>query len=235
MQEVQLPFTKEEYAQAERREGYSQHPVIVTIDRFLPQIALLNQGISSMGNPQESQQYIKKNYGFFADALMDAGPYTLKSLEIVAIWSKVGEVFSGRESYSLARMVAAAYAVQGASNPVWRNFPRYSMENNKLPDKVAKDIAGINSVMSKLDDIGQSQDEIILYASGGIKDDMLVAVELGKRIASGDQEARIELDKIIGLSKTYKTPLLSKIIENWGNGCSTLGMCLYSALRGAEG
>lgn len=234
MPESVLPFTREEMARAEARDGYSQHPVIVTIDKFLPQIALLNQGINSFGNPQERGPFIKANYGFFADALVEAGPYTLKPLEIVAIWSRVGEVFSGHESYGLVRMITSAYIIQEAAMPVWRKFPRYQLEKNTLPEEVIKDQISIKNALLRMKDISMSLNELQDYVSGGVKDVMSIIFELTQRIRDGDQEAQTELDRVIKFSKENQTPLLSRIGENWGNGCSHVGLLLQNALEDTQ-
>jgi|Napbiome12C3dose_1001474.scaffolds.fasta_scaffold00004_66 hypothetical protein len=143
MVEPQAVFTPEQYAGAEARIGIN-HPVITVIDTHLPQLIQLGREYSAIVDNHERFEFMSKTHGFLADALVDVGPYTLKPLDLVAVWSRVTEVFSvsSNQRYAIAEIVSAAYAVQGLEDPKWKRFPRCRLENFKLPEDVVKDKEG---------------------------------------------------------------------------------------------
>lgn len=229
-------FTEEQVAQAERRESFS-HPVLTVIEEHLPQIIQLNKGYSSIPivDTQEQQRYIKEHYGFLADALVDVNLYTLRPLEIVAIWSRAVEVFSGYHRYALAGMVAAAYAIQEVESPSWRKFPKHYLETAKLPAEVLTDHSGLTQVIGRLDQIGVSLDKLDFYVYGTREPAMELAFELAGRIRNGDAQAQAELDRLIAHQRKYSTPVLKEIHENWGNGYIPLYFPLRNALETLQG
>lgn len=227
-------FTKKQVAQAERREDFS-HVVLTVIDKYHPQITQLAQDYSLLVDNQVQQEHIRQHYGFFADALVAAVAYTLQPLEIVAIWSRAIEVFSGYHRYALAGMIASAYAIQGVEHPDWRRFPRHYLETSQLPAAVLRDQSGLTHVMGRLNQIGESLDALDFYVYGTRESAMEVAAALGARINDGDVNARIELDKLVARQKEYSTPVLREIHENWGNGYTPLYFPVRDALETLQG
>lgn len=233
---VERPIlTPEQYARAERREGV-QHPVIAVIDQHLPMIAELEQGYSAITVNQDRFTYIKQNYGFLADALTAAGPYTLNPEDLIAIWSRAREVFSQSryQRYALAGMVSSTYAIQGLKNPEWKKFPRHYLETSELPEGVVRDRNGLMHVSRRLVDIGDSLDELDWYVFGTKESGMTLAVNLARRSRDGDADADRQLEELIALEKARQTPLLRDIHEQFGNGYVPLRFLIAPALGRAE-
>ncbi|OGH17942.1 MAG: hypothetical protein A2868_03340 [Candidatus Levybacteria bacterium RIFCSPHIGHO2_01_FULL_40_15b] len=223
-------LTVEQVARAERRDGVS-HPVLSIIEQHLPTITQLTEEYSQITNNQEQQRYIGEHYGFFADALVEVGAYTMEPTNIVAIWSRAKEVFSGYHRYALAGMVAGAYAVQGLDNPDWKRFPRHYLETSELPTEVLGDREGLEHAMRRLDEIGESLDELNVYVYGTKESGMEMGAKLGARMRDGDTEAEAELEKLIAMEKERKTPILGEIHENFGNGFTPLYFPIRDALN----
>lgn len=223
-------LTAEQVATAENRRGVI-HPVLAVIDHHLPTIARLHEGYAQITNNQEQQRFVSANYGFFADALVETGPYSLEPSELIVIWSRAREVFSGYHRYSLAGMVSSAYAIQGAKNPEWRKFPRHYLETHELPEGVARDKSGLLHVQSRLDQVGESLEDISFYVYGTRKSAMSHAFQLAKRESEGDEEAKKELESLIAHEKAHKTPTLGELHENFGNGYVPLYFPIRDALE----
>jgi hypothetical protein len=217
-------------ARAERREGVS-HPVLSVLEQHLPTIIQLNEGYSSLTDNQEQQRYIKKHYGFLADALVEAGPYTLEPTDLIAIWSRAQEVFSGYHQQALAGMVSSVYAIQGAENSEWRKFPRHYLETSQLPEGVIKDKGGLLYVKSRLDQIGESLDDIDFYTYGTREPRMTYAFNLAKRGSEGDEAAKKELERLIAHEKAHQTPVLEAFHANFRNGYIPLYFPIVRALE----
>src|SRR3989338_9739207 len=219
---VERPLlTKDQVAQAESRIGFT-HPVLTVIEYNLPDIVQLAKGYSQIIDNQEQQRYIRRQYGFLADAIVEVGSYTMEPTDIIAIWSRAREVFSGYHRYALAGMVASAYAIQGLDNPDWKRFPRHYLETSELPTEVLGDREGLENVMRRLDEIGESLDELNVYVYGTKESGMEMGAKLGARMRDGDTEAEAELEKLIAMEKERKTPILGEIHENFGNGFTPL-------------
>ena len=228
---VERPLlTKDQVAQAESRIGFT-HPVLTVIEYNLPAIVQLAKGYSQIIDNQEQQRYIRRQYGFLADAIVEVGSYTLEPTDLIAIWSRAREVFSGYHRYALAGMVSSAFAVQGAENPEWRKFPRHYLETSQLPEGVARDQNGLLDVCSKLNHIRESLGEISFYVNGTRESAMSHAFELAKRGSNGDKEAEQELETLIAHQKAHTTPTLAEIYENFGNGFTPLYFPIQRALE----
>lgn len=230
---VERPMlTPEQYARAERRDGIN-HPVIAVLDQHLPTITRLEQDYSAIANNQEQFRYIAQNYGFLADAIVETGPYTLQPEDLIAIWSRAREVFSQSryQRYALAGMVSSAYAIQGLENLEWRKFPRHYLETGELPEGVVKDRDGLLHVGTRLDEIGDSLDELNRYVFGTKESGMILAANLAKRSRDGDPDAARQLEELIALEKTRQTPLLRDIHEQFGNGYVPLRFPIEDVLR----
>lgn len=228
-------LTPEQYARAERRDDIS-HPVITVLDHHLPTLIRINQGYSAITGNQEQFAYISQNYGFLADALTEAGAYTLEPEDLIAIWSRAREIFpqSRYQRYALAGMVSSVYAIQGVENPEWRRFPRHYLETSELPEGVTRDRNGLVHVSSRLDDVGDSLDELNRYVFGTKESGMEIAANLAKKLRDGDPDADRQLQELIALEKTRQTPLLGDIHENFGNGYVPLRFPIEDALRALQ-
>lgn len=218
----QSTFTPEQIARAERREGFN-HPVLSVIEQNLPAITQLNKRYFSLTDNQEQQKYIKEHLGFLADAFVNVGPYSMKPLDIVAIWSRVIEIGENvsplfYHRYRLVEMISSAYAVQGATNKEWRKFPRSCLEAHKLPPGVLQDKAGLLYVKEKLNEIHESLKELDFYTYGTRDDPMGMVAKLAIKSRDGDKEAEKELNRLIAFEKTHETPVLGEIHENFANG-----------------
>lgn len=233
---VQLVLTKEQVERAVRREGV-QHPVITVLEHYEPQIAQL-KGYSAIKTNQGQQDYIDRNYGFLADAIEEAGDFSLGPLDLVAIWSKAMQVWPDNRypRYSLAGMVSSSYGISGVPNPDdWRRFPRYWLEQSKLPKSVLQNQSGLSYVKRRLGEISRSIDEFDFYLYGTRESPMETAAKLAKKARDGDKEAKIELDRLIAqereVEKQPTTPLLNEIGENFGNGMITIRLDIEDAIQ----
>ncbi|MDD5415978.1 MAG: hypothetical protein PHE48_03195 [Candidatus Daviesbacteria bacterium] len=215
-------LTKEQVAQAESRIGIT-HPVLTVIENHLPTLIQLSNDYPKTSDNQGQSQYIREHYGFLADAFVEAGPYTLEPLDLIAIWSRVTRgVFPLYARYRLAGMVSSIYAIQGVENPEWRKFPRHYLETGELPECVTRDRGGLLYVQSRLRQIGESLEDIDFYIYGTREPAMSYAFQLAKREAEGDEEAKKKLEALILHEKTHTTPILSELLENFGNGYVSL-------------
>lgn len=213
-------LTRDQVMRAESRVG-STHPVLGVIDSQLPRILQLNQEFVPIMNSDKQQQFISERYGFMADALVEAGPFTLEPTDLLVIWSRAMEVFSGYHRYALAGMLSGAYAIQGLEDPEWKRFPRSWLETHQLPEPVRRDRTGLVHVCDRFDQIAESIDELDLYVDG-VKGGVSLAFELGRKLYDGDKTVEEELNALIAHSEEFKTPTIEEIHENFGNGFSLM-------------
>lgn len=211
------PLTPDIVAMAESRVGVI-HPVISLIDKHLPTIMELNEGYALLTDNQEQQKYIRDHYGFFADSIVEALPFTLEPTDLISIWSRAQEVFSGYHRYSLVTMISSAYAIQGLENPEWKKLPRHLLETGKLPDEVLHDSSGLLHIRKKVKEITESLNELDFYVYGMRGSALEYAAQLAKRERDGDTSAREELDRLVAHQNKHATSTLGAIHENFGNG-----------------
>lgn len=150
-----LQLTREQVILAERRIGPS-HPVVATIDRYLPRIQQWNATCDALADRDKINRYINNHLGSLAKAFVKV-PYTLKPLDIIQIWSKVAEV-TPYGHYAFAEIISAAYGVWGLDNPAWKRFPRHYIEHtgSKLPKEVIHDETGLTHVRQRLAHVADS-------------------------------------------------------------------------------
>ncbi|MEX1052707.1 MAG: hypothetical protein WEC80_02570 [Patescibacteria group bacterium] len=211
------PLTPEAVSLAESRVGVI-HPVISVIDNNLPTILKLTEGYNLITDNQEQQRYIAEHYGFFADSIIEALPFTLEPTDLISIWSRAIEVFSGYHRYALVGMISSAYAIQGLENPEWKKLPRHLLEIGELPNEILHDSFGLLHVRKKVKEITESLDELDFYVYGMKGSTLEYAVQLAKREKEGDTTARVKLDRLTTHEKKSTTPTLREIHENFGNG-----------------
>lgn len=225
-------MTPDQYARAESRQGVV-HPLLTVFDNQLPAIERYRQGrVKTDG--QAAQRYVADNLGFLADAVAEAEPFTLEPEELVAVWSRAMELFpdSLYSRYALAGIVSSAYATQGLENPAWRQLPRRYLETGELPEGVAGDRQGLSHVVAKFGDVDDSLDELNRYVYGSRDSGTMLARDLVMRERAGDVEAGRLMDELIEKEQARKTPLLSEIGENFGNGFSPLRSTVKEAMDG---
>ena len=227
-------LTQDAVQRAEARVDVA-HPVITVLDQQAPRLAELQQGYAHITDNQEQQRFISEQYGFLADSIVEAGPFTLEPVELIAVWSKATEMLGGYERYALAGMVSTAYAIQGASNPDWRSFPRSYIEREGVPEGVRTDAEGLQHVRERLRDIWDSTNEIDFYVYGTNEGAMGLAFKLGKRESEGDEEAKKMLEELIAREKEFKTPVLTEIHENFANVLPILRWTLDEAIEELPG
>lgn len=223
-------LTPEKVALAEKRTGFN-HPVIDVIDQNQPHFAWHNQAYIGIKDTQEQQRYIADHYGFLADDIVTAGPYSLEPLDLIAIWSKTIEVFSRYHRYALAGMTGSAFAIQGLEDPDWRKFPRHYLETHELPSGVVKDKSGLLHVRSRLNQVSKSLEDLEFYVYGSREPSMTLAFNLAKKESEGDQEAKKQLEELIAREARYSTPVIRELQENFGNGFTPLYFSVNRALE----
>lgn len=111
------------------------HPVIKLIDSHASQMSQFLEGYHADMSNAERQTYVKQNYGFFADAVVELKDFSLEPLEIIAIWSKVEELEMPK--YVTAMVLASAYAQAKFTNESWKDTTRYMLENGTVPESVS--------------------------------------------------------------------------------------------------
>lgn len=200
-------LTKEQVALAERREGVS-HPVLNLLEKLKTEIA-------------------EGTLGSLADELEELDSFSLEPLELVAIWSKVGEVGISQR-YAFAGMLTLAYALSKEIKTDWKGATRFYLENGKLPQTIAKDVDALKAIESGLGDIDENLGVLEFYRSG-TSDAVSLASELARRVISGDREAFLRLQELRDRQKEYQTPVVSQLRENFGNGMLGLRLALSAA------
>jgi len=223
-------LTQEQVAQAEKRIGIT-HPVISTLRAQRPRILELNEERFKLSNAQEDNAFVANNFGFLADAIEAVGDFSLEPLDIVAIWGEADEMRI--HGYALVMMVSSTYAIQGLENPVWKGLPRHLLETGTLPEEGRSNQSDLLHIKTRLQQVGESVDELGLYMYGG-KDPMVLAIELARRIKEGDEDAKREHEELTAYQAEHKTPILGKIRENFGNKLSYLATEVEMALSDLE-
>lgn len=235
MTREQSPITKQDIQKAEQRVGIS-HPILDVIKMHLPRLQELHEQCALIPDNQDQQAYIRANYGFLADAVVEAGDYSLEPLELVAIWSQVGEIFDTERpgdsyhKYAIAGIVATAYAIRELENPAFQNLPRYVLERDELPDEITSDLESMRHVRSRLDMVDGNIEDLDFYINGTRKPGVEIAFNLAKKADAGDLDAKKQLDELLARSKERSTPTLQSIHENFGNGTNFIHYSLYKLL-----
>ncbi|MBI2021812.1 hypothetical protein HYS93_02955 [Candidatus Daviesbacteria bacterium] len=225
-----LEFTRDNILSASR--GEVAHPLMRTIDRFLPRLASLADRYRMLVDPEQRDAFNSRNYGFLADAVEDVDKFALGPVEMVAIWSAAARVPKGFYRYGFARIVSASYAIQEGVSPGWYRFPRYFLENSALPERVAGDKPGLIVVRDRLEGLRGhliTLDEVIY---GNAKAPVELGAELGARMAKGDEEAVREYDRAVILYNERSIPLVDQLQENFSNGLMPLLFAVEDTIEG---
>jgi hypothetical protein len=149
-------LTIDQVAAAER--GEITHPIISVLEQHLPALLRCSESYpDGTVNSERELEHIKPYYGPLADAFVDASPYTLGAVDVIAIWATLDRLAFdtnlGYARYLLAGMISSAYAIQGLDNPAWKKFPRHYVETGHLPDELQTDKEGLTHVLGKLREI----------------------------------------------------------------------------------
>lgn len=197
-------FTGEDIARAERREGFS-HRVIDVIDANSSKITQLIRETLGITDYEALQGSIRSSYGFLADDFGEAGSYSLEPLELVAIWSRVSEIFPLSPKfpmvyyrYPLAQIISSAHIIQGAENPGWKKLPRLYLEAGSLPAEVMEDSAGLtyvrNRVVALKNNIARIRSQF-LYTKGSFDENtVLLFQETGENFGNGLMTLEMNID-----------------------------------------
>lgn len=234
--ELRVRLTPRQVQAAERREGFP-HPLLDVLGQHAPRIAEINVtydrfAIDSPEDNQTPQKFIKKNFGFLADAVEEVRAFSLSPLELVAVWSRATEVLRGYQRYAFSEMVASAYSIQGAANPGWKGFPRYFFERDRIPTDLARDYADVTHVRGRLEDVYNHVRALDRFVHGGSSQRHLV--DLAKRMSKGDKKAEVLFDRLAAISERRQSRVIGEVHENFGNGMGPLRFALNDAVETAR-
>lgn len=219
---AERPLLKEENVRAaERREGeYAHHPIVLALDRNAEGIKRFVDGYFSviLKDPQAHEvqdDYLRDSAGFLVNVIASARPYTLTSLEMIGVWSRVLEIFPDslknqgvyhycHHRYMLAEIISGTFAVQ----------PGILLETMQLPEDILKDKPRTEEILDRLEIIKSNSDDIECYFTGTRVDvrDLLI------KGFAGDLKAKEEIDKIGRTTNIRSTRILSETAENFMYG-----------------
>lgn len=219
---ARIILTAEELARAEARglaavaeseEGHPVHPVISVLKQNLPRILALGELKLA-----DSQGFIRTHYGFLADELASAPPYTLQATDLVEIWSFVMQHFPGDfpatyQRQAFARMISTAYAVQGL-DPEWKSLPRQYFQTEKFPEIARRDSAGLSDFNRRLDEIYDSIRDTRFYI-WGVEDWESIIFPPGRSQNERSEEDQARIERLIEHQKERSAPLLDEVQENF--------------------
>lgn len=216
-----------------RAEGgiVATHPVVAVFDQYADQMSGVAQASFAISEkePERVRQFVRRNYGFLADALEALPDFSLEPLDLLTIWSRAIEVFP-KDRSMLARMIATAYATQGIQTNGWRGFPRFYLKRNSIPVQVLRDKVGLSHVKVRLDQIKASERNLYVYAYG-VVNPVGRNSELQLRMRSGDTEAKAEYQKFETYVREHSTPLIDETLENLGLGLPNFRKHVEDALE----
>ncbi len=156
-------FTDDEVSQALRVEGYQNHPIVAVMGRYEPQIRDFSLAYHSLA-PQDGHEFARNNLGFFVDAVLEAGEFTLNPLEIIAIWSKVRDMELPK--YDTARYLSLGYAAIPLDTAIWGGVQRFYLQNDSFPKSVTGRQDDLGIISQRLEQVSESVEKILEYANG---------------------------------------------------------------------
>jgi len=141
--------------------SHSSHPVIAVLEAQGEKLHGLTEQLGVMGFGHDGERdFIRENFGFLADDVVDAGEFTLEAPDLLDVWTKVLDVLENRHlRYRFAAIVAGGFAVQPLADPRWRAFPRHYHEARVLQEELREDQAGLDVVRSRLGGVFVQLDE----------------------------------------------------------------------------
>lgn len=152
----------------EPREIGPVHPVVSVLRQNSPRLSELEaQNAAIYENAPEwgDPEFVTQNYGFLADAFVEALPYTLTATDLIQIWTCAITILPTRVARTdMGGMISSAYAIQDlAESPEWRNVPRMLFETVELPAGVLGDREGLLRFHERLEEIMASYFDIDYY------------------------------------------------------------------------
>lgn len=143
----------------------------------------------------DEQTYLEQNFGFMADAIAEAGGFTLQPNDIINVWSKTSDMFSYYQRHALSGIISAAYCVQLFRRKEWKMFPRIYN-------------SGIDNTFEFLSEINPTDKEFQRILSR--YQDLTSSVrELQKTNRSLSEQGT-------------PNPVIGEAIENFGNGMNSI-------------
>jgi hypothetical protein len=227
-QHQEAPLTKETLAQAE--DPSFTHPVLTVFERNKQRIIDLRK---ESGNKAPRPQL-----GFLADALVEAGSFSLEAKDQVGIWARLLSMeefgFNNKPEFMFSNMITSAFIVQGAENPVWKKFPRWELENpgKKLPEEFTGDTEGLAFVRNRFGQFKKKYEEIdnYLYGSETASAEYYTAWD-----NFHEPGAREKILTYGAVKDSRTTEMLEKVLDNnWSYTVGTMRVLLNDPLSTQE-
>lgn len=224
-QQQQAPLTAEILAQAEH--PAFTHPVLTVFEKNKQRIIDLRK--------EHGNRVPRTQYGFLADALVEAGSFSLEAKDMIGTWARLLSMeefgFNNRPEFIFSNMIASAFIIQGVESPGWEKFPRWALENpgKELPEEFTGDKEGLAYVRNRFGQFKKNYEEInnYLYGSETASADLESA---GKNLHEPRSLKKIQAYADVRKSRT--TDVLDKVLNNnWSYTIGTLGLLLNSPLR----
>ncbi len=100
------------------------HPVLDVLESHKDRILSIQQQCKPIIDTDQEQSFLEQNFGFLAKSITDIDDFSLTPKELVSLWSRdIIKDMSRYQKYTLARIIAASYSVQGLENAKWKQFP----------------------------------------------------------------------------------------------------------------
>lgn len=226
-------LTEDQVLKAEQRVGFS-HPIFTAIEQQLPKIMEHSEKINLLPDHTKQQDYISSNFGFLAEAFVAAGPFDLDAESMIAIWSRVYEIFPTLNQLyprkAISKLIANAYVIQDLDIKKWHIFPLYMLSPEDLPLQFQEDRNDWNHIASRTVELGDIVQQIHLYLdSSDIKpSDIFTLTKLSN---SGDEEAVRKLAEIekSQSSERREDPLLYDLTDNFRHAIFNLQFTISEA------
>ncbi len=194
------------------------HPVVQVLLDMQDYIGKFNLNCKEREGSEDYQSFIGENLAPVAERLEELYNFYLGPLDLVSVWSKVTQDFQSLYArYNLAAAIPSAYGKIGITSNGWEGIIPFIAKEKRLPERVMGDEKNQLYFYKRLMDVTKSLDELDFY-SYGTRENFADVAE--KAYVDGNQEAKIELEKIITWQKEHKDAILLGIHENFGNGFS---------------
>ncbi|MDQ5929356.1 MAG: hypothetical protein QG594_1135 [Bacteroidota bacterium] len=100
------------------------HPVLDVLESYKDKILSIQQQCKPIMDTDQEQTFLGEQFGFLAKAMVEADEFSLTPQELISLWSRdIIKDMSRYQKYTLARIIAASYSVQGIENSQWKQFP----------------------------------------------------------------------------------------------------------------
>lgn len=240
---AERPLLRERDVRAAERwqDGFAGHPVIVVLGNNLSQIEDLNRRYPLHLDSPITKQDLTDRLGFLVEALVAAKPFTLDPLELVAVWSRMTEVFptkiraagrwpmfeQSRYRTALAGTISITHAIQVTEDLSWKQFPMTYLRSSALPEEIVIDNNGLQSVSNRLGVVRENVIELDCYAKGTREKTAAII----KAYTEGKQGALRRLEVFESFMDRRNTPVLTDMSDSFGNGAMYARSLVDTALR----